>query len=382
MAQSYPMVQVWFGDSKERELQPQEMFLAVYAAGGGKRNMANFVKQTGELKAPFRTSDVHVYLSPDSDELSKPTTKFFVCRYASSRCEWVPKPIANWTAGQSQLKLIPEWFKAKFWDNKQEKKHPWFMFGILCEGFDGTHQFFTSNAFPVHQYYPTGVKKTDPNDPVCRVAFHKVLKQAPSTTLRPEVLLRKTGVSPPPKPISTVRVTKQMAKHMATFRQIHRLISPQSSEPGSDSDEDRKCDIDIRVTKKLRVTASASAAVEKKVSTVTPNWKPQVPIPYAKKSGLMSSATPFNLMPQQQQQQQPKQQPVPFQQPLQQQFPFMAQRQFPKQQALKSLKAHLPPQQQQQQHEAPIQQQPLEDGHLDAVQALLALCGGGSAPVR
>ena len=45
----------------------------------------------------------------------------------------------------------------RFWDNKQEKKHPWFMFGFLCEAPDGSPRFFTSTAFPVHQYYPTGL---------------------------------------------------------------------------------------------------------------------------------------------------------------------------------------------------------------------------------
>lgn len=192
-----PMVQVWFGDANERELREDEKYLAVYAAGGGKRNMANFVRTAGgpAEEAGFRTSDVHLYLSPDAGELFDQGAKLFVCRYASSRGEWVPKPITAWQPGQQQLKLIPEWFKARFWDNKQEKKHPWFMFGFLCEAPDGSPRFFTSTAFPVHQYYPTGLKKTDPNEATCRAAFHRVLKQAPSSTLRPATLLRRAGGS-------------------------------------------------------------------------------------------------------------------------------------------------------------------------------------------
>lgn len=191
------MVQVWFGDSNERELMPDDMYLAVYAAGGGKRNMANFVRGPVEDDDPqFRTSDVHVFLSTDCDEvLDSPSSKLFVCRFASSRGEWVPKPVGTYQPGTQSLKLIPEWFKARFWDNKQEKKHPWFMFGFLCQAADGSPRLFTSSAFPVHQYYPTGVKKTDPNDTACRMAFHRVLKQAPSTTLRPETLLRRASPS-------------------------------------------------------------------------------------------------------------------------------------------------------------------------------------------
>jgi hypothetical protein len=36
-------------------------------------------------------------------------------------------------------------------------------------------------------------KKTDPNDAACRTVFHKVLKTAPPTSLRPEQLLKKAG---------------------------------------------------------------------------------------------------------------------------------------------------------------------------------------------
>eukprot|EP00037_Helgoeca_nana_P006065 m.56312 g.56312 ORF g.56312 m.56312 type:complete len:304 (-) comp16955_c0_seq1:200-1111(-) len=183
-----PLVQVWFGDPSERELHPGDMYLAVYAAGGGKRNMANFVRQPS---TDFRTSDVHVFLSSDGADINVDNSRLFICRWASARGEWVPKEIPSWD-GESQLKLVPEWFKARFWDNKQEKKHPWFMFALLTES-DSVTQLFTSNSFPVHQYYPTGVKKTDPNDAACRTAFHKVLKTAPPTSLRPEQLLKKAG---------------------------------------------------------------------------------------------------------------------------------------------------------------------------------------------
>lgn len=186
---------VWFGDPAERELSPSDMYLAVYAAGGGKRNMANFVRQpapgipgTDGSASRFRTSDVHVYLSNLRDGVTRNNSQLFICRWASGRGEWVPKRIKTWT-GANQLKLIPEWFKARFWDNKQEKKHPWFMFALLHE-YQGAPLLFTSDSFPVHQYYPTGPKKTDPNDTACRLAFHKVLKQAPPTSLRPENLLR------------------------------------------------------------------------------------------------------------------------------------------------------------------------------------------------
>lgn len=58
---------MWFGDGFGRELAVADMFLAVYAAGGGKRNMANFAKVSGgEDTAPFRTTDVFLFFDrPD-----------------------------------------------------------------------------------------------------------------------------------------------------------------------------------------------------------------------------------------------------------------------------------------------------------------------------
>ena len=59
-----PVVNVWFGDNFERTLAVCDMFLAVYAAGGGKRNMANFAKLpgSGEL-TPFRAADVYLFFA-------------------------------------------------------------------------------------------------------------------------------------------------------------------------------------------------------------------------------------------------------------------------------------------------------------------------------
>jgi hypothetical protein len=186
-AKPLPVIQVWFGDDGENELLPQQMYLAVYAAGGGKRNMANFVQDSARYgenhDGRFRPADIYVNVS-DLDRSRR--SKLCICRFASNRGEWVLKPVPQWN-GQSKLKLVPEWFKARFWDNKQEKKHPWFMFTLVVEEPDKQLMKFCSNPFPVHQYYPTGVKKTDPNDANCRIMFHRVLKQAPSTSLRREL---------------------------------------------------------------------------------------------------------------------------------------------------------------------------------------------------
>lgn len=179
---------VFFCDAAcDRTLSVHEIFLAVYAAGGGKRNMANFVCDPdvgGESRPAFRPADVHLYCSPSHPSMSKLTTQLFICRYASSRGAWVAKPIP----GNNQVKLVPEWFKARFWDNKQEKKHPWFMFALYVHEADGSASTFTSDAFPVHQYYPTGTKRTDPNEAACYAELHALLKQAPLTLLRPEQL--------------------------------------------------------------------------------------------------------------------------------------------------------------------------------------------------
>eukprot|EP00041_Stephanoeca_diplocostata_P024139 m.604306 g.604306 ORF g.604306 m.604306 type:complete len:460 (-) comp22459_c0_seq4:3556-4935(-) len=234
----YPLVHVWFGDPSERELQPHDMYLAVYAAGGGKRNMANFVRQptipgSDASTTRFRTSDVHVYLSGFLQEVNRNNSQLFICRWASGRGEWVPKRIKAWS-GANQLKLIPEWFKARFWDNKQEKKHPWFMFALLHEH-QGQTMLFTSDSFPVHQYYPTGPKKTDPNDTACRVAFHKVLKQAPPTSLRPENLLRNNAPSTPtsiPNTSTTVAESSGSSTPLAGTQKVkqengvHRTLPP------------------------------------------------------------------------------------------------------------------------------------------------------------
>lgn len=96
-------------------------YLAVYAAGGGKRNMANFVRQVSRARAlaahpipllrrrpslrsrkrarvvsgtnpeshwhrwqmsssDFRTSDVHIFLSSDGADINVGNSRFFICR--------------------------------------------------------------------------------------------------------------------------------------------------------------------------------------------------------------------------------------------------------------------------------------------------------------
>ena len=52
---------IWIGEARrDRSLAPTDMFLAVYAAGGGKRNMANF---TREPLGVFFPGDVHVHVA-------------------------------------------------------------------------------------------------------------------------------------------------------------------------------------------------------------------------------------------------------------------------------------------------------------------------------
>jgi hypothetical protein len=78
--------------------------------------------------------------------------------------EWESKPVPEWTrtgATACTVKLEPQWFKTKFWNNKQEKKNPWFAFRVKA---DGTQH--VSIPFPVYQYYPD---KTNPNTP----EYHK-----------------------------------------------------------------------------------------------------------------------------------------------------------------------------------------------------------------
>jgi hypothetical protein len=75
------------------------------------------------------------------------------CRYATYRSTWAAKPLA---CPDLQVKLIPEWFKARFWDNRQEKKHPWFMFALLVKDAAGNTIVHSTDPFPIHQYYPTG----------------------------------------------------------------------------------------------------------------------------------------------------------------------------------------------------------------------------------
>lgn len=43
----------------------------------------------------FRTSDVHVFLSTDGAEINGSNSRFFICRWASARGEWVPKEVGQ-----------------------------------------------------------------------------------------------------------------------------------------------------------------------------------------------------------------------------------------------------------------------------------------------
>lgn len=214
--------EVWFGDDGENRLTSSDMYLAVYAAGGGKRNMANFVKapKSRGKESKFRSSDVHVNIRQAHSTAAAVKSQLFICRFASNRAEWVMKPIPSWN-GSSDLKLIPEWFKARFWDNKQEKKHPWFMFALAMVGANGPAKIFPSHAFPVHQYYPTGPKKTNPNEAACRSAFYRVLKLSPPNLLKQDAL----AVT------SSKKSLAQFSKHM-NFTSMER---PQSGGSSSSS---------------------------------------------------------------------------------------------------------------------------------------------------
>ncbi len=76
------MARLVFADVDDRELRvgDGDVFAAVYAAGGGKRNMANFVRS--RLSAPsYRPGDIYLSLQltnlpPDA------TLALFICRLA------------------------------------------------------------------------------------------------------------------------------------------------------------------------------------------------------------------------------------------------------------------------------------------------------------
>ena len=70
---------VWFGDESETQLAPPDMYLAVYAAGGGKRNMANFIQKRKE----FHSGDVNVNIATTgagTHAAAAVKSQLFICR--------------------------------------------------------------------------------------------------------------------------------------------------------------------------------------------------------------------------------------------------------------------------------------------------------------
>jgi hypothetical protein len=191
----------------------------VYAAGGGKKRMANYVRggdgNYAQSSIYVRMDNAHLADEFCSLELLRKCvtrscfphyapphththTCFFICTHSilhgchiqSGGCidltwsvpslevvvgsltnssttlstnrtaadEWECKEVPEWSRMDPQaatVKLEPHWFKTKFWNNKQEKKNPWFAFRLHSEG--AVH---VSVPFPVYQYYP---HQTDPN---------------------------------------------------------------------------------------------------------------------------------------------------------------------------------------------------------------------------
>lgn len=151
---------VWFahsGGAKDvqrsdqlQNLQPSHMFCAVYAAGGGKKRMANFVQQDGK----YAPATIFLRIR---DEIITSASRLEIIRKTAAD-EWECKRIPDWSPdgdGKDKLKLEPHWFKTRFWNNKQEKKNPWFAFRIISP-----HTQHVTAPFPVFQYYPN---VTDPN---------------------------------------------------------------------------------------------------------------------------------------------------------------------------------------------------------------------------
>lgn len=136
------MVTLYFGRLDGTPLPMEHLFFAVYAAGGGKRNMANFARE--DKRSPYNSVDVFLHMPADGIDA---TSTLEICRLGSNG-EWVCKPIGGWD-GLPCLKLQPDWFKTRFWDNRQAKNHPWFTFRLLTG--PGA---MVAPPFAVHQYYP------------------------------------------------------------------------------------------------------------------------------------------------------------------------------------------------------------------------------------
>ena len=134
-------------------------------------------------------------------------------------CATSPLPRNNIHLVLKRLPFLPH--AIRFWDNKQEKKHPWFMFALVMVGANGPAKIFPSHAFPVHQYYPTGPKKTNPNEAACRSAFYRVLKLSPPNLLKQDAL--------------AVTSSKKSLAHFSKHMNFPSMERPQSGGSSSSS---------------------------------------------------------------------------------------------------------------------------------------------------
>lgn len=79
MAQGMAFLNVWFGDGVgDAEYGVANTFMAVYAAGGGKRNMVNFARPPGH--AAFQPADIFVHVSEPTPSPLPCQTQLFICR--------------------------------------------------------------------------------------------------------------------------------------------------------------------------------------------------------------------------------------------------------------------------------------------------------------
>jgi hypothetical protein len=114
--------------------------------------MANFVRG-----ADGKYAQSSIYIRMEEAHLSDESCMLELLRKTAAD-EWECKEVPEWSREDPQaatLKLEPQWFKTKFWNNKQEKKNPWFAFRLHSDGV-----VHVSVPFPVYQYYPHA---TDPN---------------------------------------------------------------------------------------------------------------------------------------------------------------------------------------------------------------------------
>ena len=84
----------------------------MYAAGGGKKRMANFVRG-----ADGKYAQSSVYVRMHQEHLADPHAMFEIIRKTAAD-EWESKPVPEWTRDGEEaatVKLEPQWFKSKFW---------------------------------------------------------------------------------------------------------------------------------------------------------------------------------------------------------------------------------------------------------------------------